>query len=493
MAALTGAETTRAVALLDRLAAAHLVEHASGRYRFHDLLRRYAAEQAGQLESAAAREQALRRLYDWYLASVDGAARLLYPHMLRLPGSAVPAEFAGLGEASAWLDTERGNLVAAVRFAVEVGPRPMAWRLADALRGYFWMCMRRVEWLAVAEAALRAADADGDPRARAVARLSLADLYFRQGWYRQAVRQYTASLLLARRAGWAEAQAAVLGNLGCVYWQSGRLADAASRFGRGLTLSRRIGQPAGEAVAFGNLGLVHWEMGRLAEAAEHYTQALRRYRRIGSRYGEAISLANLGQAQHARGRTAEAVELLCQSLDLQCEAGNRGGEAETRSRLALAHGERGHRAMALECAGAGLALAREAGDPRTEAEALAALAAVLARFGDRPEATRRYEQALDLIRETGDRYPETDALIGLATVTSDPEPARQALALAEGAGYRALRGQALTALAGALLARGEPGAAAEHARNALAVHRETGHGPGETRTLALLSRLSRGE
>ncbi|GAA1024895.1 MULTISPECIES: AfsR/SARP family transcriptional regulator [Amycolatopsis] len=493
VAALAGVETAQAVAALDRLASAHLVEHPPGRYRFHDLLRRYAAEQAGQLESAADREQALRRLYDWYLAAADGAARLLYPHMLRLPVSGVPAAFAGLGEASAWLDTERGNLVAAVRFAAEGGPAPMASRLADALRGYFWMCMRRVEWLAVAEAGLSAADADGGLRARAAARLSLADLYFRQGRYQQAVRQYTASLLLARKAGWVEAQAAVLGNLGCVYWQSGRLADAASRFGRGLALSRRIGQPAGEAVAFGNLGLVHWEMGRLAEAAEHYTQALRRYRRIGSRYGEAISLANLGQAQHARGRTAEAVDLLCRSLDLQCEAGNRGGEAETRSRLALAHSDRGHRAMALECAGTGLALAREAGDPRTEAEALAALAAVLARFGDRPEAIRRYEQALGLIRETGDRYPEADALIGLTTVTADPEPARQALALAERAGYRALRGQALTALAGALLARGEPEAAVEHALNALAVHRETGQGPGETRTLALLSRLRRGE
>ncbi|SEC54930.1 DNA-binding transcriptional activator of the SARP family [Amycolatopsis tolypomycina] len=491
VAALAGTEPPRAVALLDRLAAAHLVDHhLPGRYRFHDLLRRYAAEQADRLEPAAERERALRRLYDWYLASVDGAARLLYPHMLRLPVSGVPAAFPGLGEASAWLDTERGNLVAAVRFAAGRGPRAMAWRLADALRGYFWMCMRGVEWLAAAEAGLSAAEADGGPRARAATRLSLADLHFRQGRYRQAVRQYTASLLLAREAGWAEAQAAVLGNLGCVYWQSGRLAAAASRFGRGLALSRRIGQPAGEAVAFGNLGLVHWEMGKLAEAAEHYTQALRRYRRIGSRYGEAINLANLGQTQRARGRTAEAVELLCRSLDLQCEAGNRGGEAETRSRLALAHSDRGHRAVALECAGTGLALAREAGDPRTEAEALAAYAAVLARFGDRPGAIRRYGQALDLIRETGDRYPEVDALIGLAAVTADPEPAREALVLAEQAGYRALRGLALTALAGALLARGDRGAAVECAREALALHQETGHGLGEGRTVALLDRLT---
>ncbi|MEU8632039.1 tetratricopeptide repeat protein [Amycolatopsis sp. NPDC048633] len=481
-AALAGTEPARAGALLEKLAGAHLVEHHSpGRYRFHDLLRRYAAEQA-ELD----RDGALARLYDWYLGTVDGAARLLYPHMLRLPVPESGSRFTGLGEASNWLDAERGNLVAAVRHAAEAGPRPMAWLLADALRGYFWMCMRRVEWTAAAEAGLAAAEADGDARARAVSRLSLADLHFRQGRYRPAVRHYTAALQLARRAGWAEAQAAVLGNLGCVYWQSGQLTAAASRFERGLALSRRIGQVAGEAVAFANLGLVHWEMGRLAEAAEHHAEALQRFRRIGSRYGEAINLANLGQTQRARGQPAEAAELLARSLRLQREAGNRGGEAETRSRLAAAHSDLGRRDEALEGARAGLALAREAGDPRTEAEALATLGAVLHRTGDRAAALRRYGQALDLIRETGDRYPEADALIGLAAAAADPAPARHALALAERAGYRALRGQALTVLAGILLARGDPGAAAGHARRALAVHRETGHGTAEA--LAVLKR-----
>ncbi|WP_439379846.1 BTAD domain-containing putative transcriptional regulator [Amycolatopsis lexingtonensis] len=488
VAALAGLDPARAAELLDRLAGAHLVEpHAPGRYRFHDLLRRYAAEQAERFESPADRERALGGLYAWYLGAADGAARLLYPHMLRLP---VPGgrTFTELAEASNWLDTERGNLVAAIQAAAHHGPRRVAWQLADALRGYFWMCMRRVEWLAAAEAGSAAADADGEPRARAAARLSLADLHFRQGHYRQAVRRYTAALLLARRADWAEAQAAVLGNLGCVYWQSGRLMAAASRFGRGLALSRRIGQPAGEAVAFGNLGLVHWEMGRLAEAADHYEQALRRYRRIGSSYGEAINLANLGQVQRVRGRPGEVVELLGRSLELQREAGNRGGEAETHSRLALAHADLGHREEALDGARTGLALASEAGDPRTEAEALAALAAVLTRFGGRPEAVRRYGQALDLIRETGDRYPEVDALIGLAAAAGDPGPAREALVLAERAGYRALQGLALTELAAVLLARGESGAAADCAWRALAVHRETGHGLGERRTRALLER-----
>jgi tetratricopeptide (TPR) repeat protein len=446
VAALAGVAPGQAARLLDRLAAAHLVEpHGAGRHGFHDLLRRYAAERAEREEAAGDLEAAAQRLYDWYLGGVDGAARVLYPHMLRLPvpsrGSRSPS---GAAEASSWLESELANLVAAVR----TGPRPTTWLLADGLRGYFWMCTRQVEWLAVAEAALAAAEREGEPRERAAARLSLADLCFRQGRYGDAVHHYTHALLQARQAGWVEAQAAVLGNLGCVYWQSGRLDAAAVRFRRCLALSRDVGQPAGEAVALGNLGLVHWEMGRLAEAAEHYTRALDRYRQIGSHYGEALNLGNLGQTQRARGRHAEAVGLLTRAIALHHEAGNRSGEALAHSRLAATFLDLRRSAEALGHARTGLALAQETGDPRTEVEALAALAAVDLGLGHRAEAARRYRQALGLVRRIGDRYPEIDILIGLATATADSGLARQALVLAERAGYRALRERASAVLAG---------------------------------------------
>lgn len=481
VAALAGTDVEHAARLLDRLAAAHLVEpHAPGRHGFHDLLRRYAAERAEREETEQDRDAALHRLYDWYLCAVDGAARLLYPHMLRLPVPALealealtPAGVTGPAEASSWLDSELGNLVAAVRN----GPRPTAWLIADALRGYFWMCTRQVEWLAVAGAALAMAEKAGEPRDRAAARLSLADLYYRQGRYAEAVHHYTHAQLLARQAGWVEAQAAVLGNLGGLYWQSGRLKAAAVRFGRCLALSRGVGQPAGEAVALGNLGLVHWEMGRLAQAAEHYTQALRRYREIGSHYGEALNLGNLGQTQRARGLHAEAVDLLTRAISLHHEAGNRSGEALARSRLAGTFLDLGRNDEALDQARAGLALAQETGDPRTEVEALAALAAVDLGLGHHAESARRYRQALGLVRSTGDRYPEIDILIGLATATADAGMARQALTLAERAGYLALQGQALTALAAVLRRSGKREEGAELARRAAAVHRETGRRP----------------
>ncbi|MER7894528.1 BTAD domain-containing putative transcriptional regulator [Micromonospora sp. NPDC094482] len=85
-AALSGTGLAEVQPLLDRLAAAHLIdEHAQNRFAFHDLLRRYAIYRATAQHSADERVSALDRLYRWYLTAVGGAARELCPQMVRLP------------------------------------------------------------------------------------------------------------------------------------------------------------------------------------------------------------------------------------------------------------------------------------------------------------------------------------------------------------------------------------------------------------------------
>lgn len=75
-AALSGLPVRRARRVLDSLVGAHLVEQADpDRYRFHDLLRSYAWDQARQKESPKGRQEALTRLVTWYLRTADVAAR----------------------------------------------------------------------------------------------------------------------------------------------------------------------------------------------------------------------------------------------------------------------------------------------------------------------------------------------------------------------------------------------------------------------------------
>ncbi|WP_405772330.1 tetratricopeptide repeat protein [Actinacidiphila glaucinigra] len=503
-AALTGAELGTASRLLDRLASAHLIEqHAPGRFAFHDLLRLYAIERADKEEEAEERTAAVRRVLRWYLRTADTAAQLVYPQKLRLPqgpepaGSGPEAGFDDRKTALAWLDDERFNLADTVAHAAEHGPRPAAWRLADTLRGYYWLRMHTVDWLAVAQAGLKAAEADGDLPGQGAAQLSLGDVHRCLSLYHQAIDHYAQARALNEQAAWLDGQAAALGNLGNTYERAGRLQDAAETHRKALDLDQRTGRLAGQAASLANLGSVHREMGQLRTAGDYLAQALELDRKIGSRAGEAMDLTSLGETCHALGQLHDARIHLSEALTIHREEGDRDFEAETLRALAGLNRDTGRLDEAREQVGAALAQARETGNRRIEADTLNTLATIHQRRGRSHDAVDTHQQALDLARDTGERYPEAAALIGLATsctelgrIPAARAHAQQGLGLAQHAGYRFLEAQAATALAASLA--DEPEAAREHAERALALHREIGHPSDEAITLRGLDRTTDG-
>ncbi|BCY10353.1 SARP family transcriptional regulator [Actinoplanes sp. L3-i22] len=441
-----------AAGLLGRLAGAHLVdEHLPGRYAGHDLLRLYAAERAAAEEPADQRRAAGQRLLDGYLDRARAAADVLYPHMLRLPGAAAgPAH----QDALAWLEAERHNLVIAVGRAAREGPRRSAWLLADALRGYFHLRRYTADWFTVANAALDAARADHDDAGQAAARHSLGTAYRSISDHHEALRQYAKGLGLARRCGWAQAEATALGNLGIVSRKLGRLRAAARQLDAALVIDRRLGRTAGEANNLSMLATVYLEMGDLDRAAEHFAAALELNTLIGSRHGEALALTGLGQVALELGRSDDAGTHLTAARHRYAEVGDRDGAAVTHCLLALRDCDLGRPGPGREHALTALALAREFGDRQTEAMALNALGAADRLRGEPDAAAGHHRHAYQLAQDTGSRRIESEALIGLAAAhhglgqhdTADAL-ARQALGLARLGGFAVVAAAAQASLA----------------------------------------------
>jgi DNA-binding SARP family transcriptional activator/tetratricopeptide (TPR) repeat protein len=479
-AALADLSIVDAAVLLGRLAAAHLVDqHAPGRYAFHDLLRLYAGEHVrADPEPAAA-----VRLYDFYVHAARAATDVLYPGVIHLPLPecapgvwAVPA-FAGPTEALAWLDAERPNLVAAAASAATAtsastaatttttttttaaaaatfGPPHAAWLLTDALRGYLFLRANMVDGMTVARAGLAAAESAGEPRAQAMAHLSLANMYTQQSGYTQAVEHLTITLDTARRTGWPEAQSAALGALGTAYRLLGQPQRAADHLAEALVLDRRLDRRAGVAVGLVTLGTVYREMGRLEQACACHLEALALYQAAGARSGQATVHDNLAEAYHDLGRLDEAREHVDRAEVLCREAGARDAEADVLRIRAAVDRASGDHERAVERAGAALELAREIGVHRYEANATILLAALYDDRGRYAEAIDLGRQALRLTRDSGNRYPEIEALLGLATaavhcgqITEAASWAGQALEAAVGCGYRILEDRARTVCA----------------------------------------------
>jgi DNA-binding SARP family transcriptional activator/tetratricopeptide (TPR) repeat protein len=495
-AALVDWPATQAASLLERLAAAHLVEQSRpGRYAFHDLLREYANEQVRSAGAANARTQASDRLYRWYLRHADAAARLLFPDTLRLPGSASGGgEFLDPGDALAWLDNERTNLVAAgVAAAGDPHHREVAWLLADALRRYSWIRADSVDWPALATAGLAAASAAGNRHGQASAELGLGLADLETGKYGDGIAHLRRAITLSRQVGWADCQAVSLGNLGIAYGELGRLRLAVDHFGTARALNQQLGRTGGLATNLGNLGLLQLRMGRFGSARDHLAQALSLQPGGGGRGNKGVFLNGLGDANAHLGHTGQALDQLTQALAICAELADINDEIEVLCNLAHLHAQLGRHDDAARHADTAVARSHQSTDTATKATALTARALTRLSAGQPEQGLADSLAAAQLIVGSVSRFVHLVVLVGLATAehhNGRPDQARvHALEVATEAattGYRHLRGQALAIIAATYLANGANQIAARYARQALATHRRNGDQPGQAGALRLL-------
>jgi DNA-binding SARP family transcriptional activator/tetratricopeptide (TPR) repeat protein len=490
-ATLCGATLDEATADLERLATAHLVrEHVPGRYQCHDLLRLYAAERVAAEESETQRAAVTAELYAFYLRHADGAARVLYPHRLRLPVPDTAAAFDGTADAIAWLEAEFANLASAVHEAARGGEPRTACLIADALRGFFPGRGLTPQWLDLAGTALRAAT---EPAEAAAAHLNFGEAYMVGSRYPLSMEHLTAARDLAREAGWLDAESTALGNLGATCREMGELRRAADYLAEALEINVALGNTTKQVLDLMNLGVVHAALGRLADAAGFFERSAA----LG-RAGEAPGITAmvtqcLGNMRRYLGDVTGAEGHMTEALAIFAEINDRQGQASVLDSLAGVHADAGRRVAAREVAEKSLRLAREVGNRRIESGALNTLGLVEATPAAR---LARHTEALAVAEVVGNGAARMEALIGQANAhvrlgapAEAEQAAEAALKQARETDHRMVEGQALTALATAFLARGDAARAGELAEEALAVHRETGYALGVANTLRLLADL----
>ncbi|MGH8897100.1 MAG: tetratricopeptide repeat protein [Egibacteraceae bacterium] len=318
---------------LERLVDAQLVETPTpGRYRFHDLLRLFAREQAEADEAEPARRAALERALSWYLVTARHANELLMPTSLRRTDTS-GSPFLDRQAALAWLETERANLVAAAKQAAALTVAAIAWRLSDALWRFFDLRKHWADWQAVSEAALRAARHTGNPAAAARQLSYLGMIAAERRRFEEANAHQEQSLAICREIGDRDGEATALNRFGIAYWQQQRLDEAIACFEQSLALRRELGDREGEDKALNNLGSVFAEQRRFDEAIACLERSLAISREIGG--SARRTLNSLGDLYRSQGRAAEAIACYEQSLVTCREVGDRHTEALNLHKLGL--------------------------------------------------------------------------------------------------------------------------------------------------------------
>jgi DNA-binding SARP family transcriptional activator/tetratricopeptide (TPR) repeat protein len=369
-AALIAATRPEAHRLLETLTGAHLLEeHVPGRYRFHDLLRIYAAEVARTGESDSERAAAFERLLTWCLHTAEAACLRLEPREPMLldppPAYCEPLVFSSYKQSLDWYEAEHPNLVAVIRRVAETGQyNDVGWRLPVALWPFFALRRSWAEFTSCMRIAVACAGRGDDKHGEAWTLSGLGHAHVGLGKLEQAVSCFRQALALLHLAGDRARQAGVLNNLGCTYQALDRHENGARCFAQALTIARETGDRYSEGIALNNLGETHHELGRPAEAVDCYTQSLTVSRETDDRYGEGLTLHNLAAALRALGQHGPAVETYRAARAIRNQADDRQGEGETLRDLGDLLHDLGEHDAARESWRQALAIFEELGDPR---------------------------------------------------------------------------------------------------------------------------------
>lgn len=419
-AVIVGTGIREAEAALAALRDRHLVEHAAAnRFRFHDLVREYAAFAAERDDPDWERRRAERRLLDYYLRTADQANQILFPHLgsLDTERTGLPGAIPGLAsreEAQRWLELESRNALKVAHYAAKHEWKQYCADLASVLAEFlesrgFWN-----EAIGILEIALRACRDLDDPsrQARAARDLSLFEL--RMGNYTDALSHADEGAEVCRSLDDRRGEAEMVDRIGTIHRYMGRSRIALAHHQEAFDLYRVTQSKRGMAEALCHSGIAYSSLGRYADAVTHYDRALLLYQETGDRRGEAKTYNNIGDTLDMQGRLREALANYEKSLELFQEVNARQNLAHVRQNIGHIAQSRGKPHEAIAAYRAALATYRETGDLYRQARAFYDIGTAYQGHEYYDEALIHHQKAETIARQLGDLSMQANAHLGAA-------------------------------------------------------------------------------
>jgi DNA-binding SARP family transcriptional activator len=387
-AAVVGATGAEAEELLDVLAKTHMINHDTARrYRFHDLLRRYAGERAAVEDDPTETARARRRLLDWYLLSAAGAVAVIAPEWPAMPdlpdpGEVRPKSFPTEAEAMKWCDAEKDNLRAVSLWAGHHGYHRHGWQIPGVVHEILERFGCPGDLLKLNQQAWEASRTDGHEVGQIGTLVNLGTTYFALHDYNRAVATFAEAQRLAAATGHVEEETVCSHNLAVACLSLGEVSRAIGIYEEILLVCRNIANSAGEAAVQHWLGQAYLRSGRHQEAGEAYHRSLAIRERIGARRGMGQSHSGLGALYLASGRFRMALRHCETALAMHVHARDQAAQCDTLITLSAVQRSLGRSAEAVGSGEQSVRLSEAIADSYRQVQALTVLGEALFAAGE---------------------------------------------------------------------------------------------------------------
>jgi tetratricopeptide (TPR) repeat protein len=250
----------------------------------------------------------MRRLVAGYTRTATAADTRITPSRYQPSGGddLQTASFADTAAAMAWCQAEAGLVPRLCSLALELGRYADCWRLAYAMRDYFFAVKAFAPWIASHRVALLAAERGGDLWAQATTRNNLGMAYAEQGRVGAAQAQYQHALDLMRKAGDSHGVATTVGHQAWASHAAGQYEAAISLATQANELNRRHDNRRSLAIMDRTVALACSASGRHREALGYLAECREILADLDLPLDVAMTFNCMGEVHCAMGQFAEA-------------------------------------------------------------------------------------------------------------------------------------------------------------------------------------------
>ena len=429
--------TNNSIDTLRVLVNASLVQQReAGRYELHEMVSQFAGEQLAAFADGG--YETARRHAHTYLALVSQVERT--PALIQ----AVAEDLANVRQAWAWAVKNRsvnelasasiglwnfylrkglfeeaeaafGGAIAAA-LAVPTGTKGKRRALASlrvAQAVFLNIGSRYTEAMEAAEEAIGYALQEENETLIARGYLQWGTALYRQGRYRDAVKQYQMALMAAEDAGLEGDEADILRHLGMTWLEQDEIGEARARCEDALAIYHRTGDRLGEGNTLNDLGWICQRQHDYTQARDYLQAAHRTHAAVDNRHGMTMALINLAGVHQTQGDFSSAYDAFQQALRELDKLPDRYQRSLVNYNLGVLLSRMGDYTAARRHSMAALTIDRSIGDRGGQAWAHNALGLVQNRLGDHKAGLAWHKEALRISRETNARTVEGLALLGI--------------------------------------------------------------------------------
>ena len=315
--------------------------------------------------------------------------------------------------------------------------------------------------------------------------LELAEMYFHQCKYPEAIQLSEKALLISRKIGDRKREAQCRVNLGGLHQLTGEYKKAREHLEKSLAINTEIGDRKGEGSCYTNLGNVHKLVGDYEKAREHLEKSLAMQKEIGDRKGEAMSHAILGNVYTLVGDYEKAKEHLEKSLAMQKETGDRNVEALSYLSLGEVYAAIGEYEKALDYLQKSLVISEMIGHRPLVAKSYRHLGAAFYCLGKYSRANEYYQKALFFFTDIGDRVSIASVYLNRGA----REHFEKVLAISKETGNKVLEAAGCSNLGGLLINQAEYEQGEKYIEKALVLSETVGDIEAQLKPLQMMAYL----